>query len=162
MLEYFEWFLWLKQLYFQLILYTLNCSLIYLNHYYFNDLELLDSSLVHKEGRILQLTRTNNQYVNVTDFNRLGAYRKNGMLCFNCNLNLSSSITSSMSDFLEIGRISSWDCPYNVVQAIPHTSTSDGSIITLQITFDGIIKIFSTRASGGFYRCFIAVPSMSN
>jgi hypothetical protein len=121
------------------------------------DVSQLNSSKVSKVNTGLTLTRTENDYVDATSFARLGAFRKDNVLFFICNLSLTSSI-SAPSDFVEIGRISDWSGIYTIMQSIP-SQQSDGSSLLISISQNGIISIYSVKATSSFYRTVVSIPA---
>jgi hypothetical protein len=121
------------------------------------DISQLNSSKVSKVHMGLTLTRTENNYIDATSFARLSAFRKDNVLFFICNLSLTSSI-SAPSDFVEIGRISDWSGIYTIMQSIP-SQQSDGSSLLIRITQDGIISIYSVKATATWYRTVVSIPA---
>jgi hypothetical protein len=123
------------------------------------DISRLNSSKVSIVNMRLTLTRTENDYVDATSFARLSAFRKDNVLFFICNLSLSSSIPAGEHpDFVEIGRISDWSGLYTIMQNIP-SQQSDGNSLLIRITQNGIISIYSVKATSSWYRAVVSIPA---
>ena len=104
----------------------------------------------------LTLARTENTLITSTDFARIKAYKKAGVLYLYFNGGITGSKTTS--DFTEVGRISGWNAAYDIIQGIPAQSTSH-SVIVLQVTSGGIIKIYVSGTSlNAWYRASVSVP----
>jgi hypothetical protein len=118
--------------------------------------------LFETSSQLLTMNYTQNNYVTATDFNRMKAYKRNGMLFFYGNL-LANGTGGTMNDFVTIGSISGWDAIYDAWQT-PGNQSGTGSL-SLTITPSGDIQIFHsggiTVGSGAWYRCSICVPSIS-
>ena len=107
----------------------------------------------------LTLTRKDNSYVNATNFNRLAAFKKSGILFLKINLALSTA-TPAMSDFVDIGDISGW----NSVSTILVGMISQGTTLyelSMQIVPGGTISIFtpSQTPAGPFFRQMVSIPA---
>lgn len=108
----------------------------------------------------LTLSRTENSYVNTTNFARLYASRINRMLVLNGNLALSSAIPSgALSDFVEIGQVSGWNAPYTYYQNI--SGQMFGDTICVSIDNGGVIRIFAPSARTDWYRFTACMPSLT-
>lgn len=109
----------------------------------------------------LAITRViSTTYMNDTQFNRLRAYKKNGCLHLVFNAEFTSTGYNASSDFQTIATISGWRTTYDNIMAIPN-QTDSTKILMLQITYNGNVKVYSTKAISGWYRTIITVPYTS-
>jgi len=98
-------------------------------------------------------------YMSATDFARLHAYQKNGMLYLNFNALFGGS-NYTVSDTTTIATISNWNAIDNAIISVP--CQNDGTkVMTITVTTNGAIGVYSTKAIHGWYRTFICVPSRS-
>lgn len=97
-------------------------------------------------------------YMNDTQFNRIKAYKKYGMLHLVFNAEFTSTGYNASSDFQTIATINGWQTKYDTIMAIPNQMDST-KILTLQITYNGNIKVYSTKAISGWYRTSVCIPS---
>lgn len=100
------------------------------------------------------LTRTNNNFVNATDFARIYVYKVAPKLAIMvCNLKLSAQFTAS--DFVEIGTISGISLVRNHTHGISGQNAT-GDCIILQVSTTGAISIYSLgSATGEWFRAII-------
>lgn len=103
----------------------------------------------------LTLTRTNQSYVNDTNFNRLAAVKRSNILFLEVNLRIDSTAPSGvMADFVEIGRISGWSAGFTVYQDVP--SQDAASTLEIRVSSSGVISISSDNLEpNAFYRTII-------
>ena len=104
----------------------------------------------------LTLTRTENQFVDSTSFNRLYAYKSGNTLFLNGNLAITTG--GSTSDFIEIGRINGWRAVDRTYVEVP-PQNGDACVLTVYTTWDGIIRMYGSNLTNGFYRFHICIPS---
>lgn len=115
-----------------------------------------DSVIFTGAATPLTIARTENTLINSTEFARIKAYKKAGVLYLYFNGGITGSKTTS--DFTEVGRISGWNAAWDILQGMPAQSTSH-SVITLQVTPDGIIKLYVSGTSlNSWYRVSVSVP----
>ena len=100
------------------------------------------------------LTRTNNSFVNATDFARIYVYKVAPKLAIMvCNLKLSAQFTAS--DFVQIGTISGISLVRNHIQGI-NGQNAVGNCLMLQTSTTGAISIYSLgSATGEWFRAII-------
>ena len=97
-------------------------------------------------------------YMDVAALNRIRAYKKNGMLylCFNAEFTSAYSVNT----YTTIATISNWNAVFDAYATIPRQN--DGSkIVTLLVTSDGKIQVYSTTSISGWHRASICVPCSS-
>lgn len=103
----------------------------------------------------LTMTRTENNLVDVTSFNRVAAYKCGNMLWLNGNLVVSEGPASSP---VEIGRIAGWSAVISAYQNVPFQGNG-AKVIIVEVTSGGVINISSiTGIASGFYRFSFCVP----
>lgn len=107
----------------------------------------------------LAMTRTENDYVDATSFGRMHAQKKGNMLYLNGNLNITQGGT--LSDFVEIGRISGWNSTDSCFVTVMRQGGSSQSPLTVQVLTNGIIQIYGISLSTGFHRFSVCVPANS-
>ena len=103
----------------------------------------------------LTLTRTEQNYVDATNFARLTAYKRSNICICEMNLRINSTAPSgAMADFVEIGRITGWSAGFTAYQDVP--SQDADSTLEVRITSGGVISISSDNLEpNAFYRTFI-------
>lgn len=99
-------------------------------------------------------------YMNDTQFNRIKAYKKNGMLYLCFNAEFTSTGYNSSSDFTTIGTISGWNAVFGAFANIPR-QTDGSKIVTLYVKANGEIQVYSTTPISGWHRASICVPCSS-
>lgn len=103
----------------------------------------------------LTMTRTENNLVDATSFNRVAAYKRGNMLWLNGNLVVSEGPASSP---VEIGRIAGWSAVISAYQNVPFQGNG-AKVIIVEVTSGGVINISSTTGiASGFYRFSFCVP----
>lgn len=97
-------------------------------------------------------------YMNDTAFNRIKAYRKNGMLylCFNAEFTSAYSV----SNYTTIATISGWKAVFDAYAAIPR-QTDGSKILMLLVRPEGRIQVYSTSPISGWHRASICIPCSS-
>lgn len=117
-----------------------------------NDLTTLKTLSI---SRVISTT-----YMNDTQFSRIKAYKKNGMLYLCFNAEFTSTGYNSSSDFTTIGKISGWNAVFSAFANIPRQN--DGSkIVTLYVKMTGEIQVYSTTPISGWHRASICIPCYS-
>lgn len=103
----------------------------------------------------LTLTRTEQNYVDATNFARLSAFKRSNICICEMNLRINSTAPSgAMADFVEIGRITGWSAGFTAYQDVP--SQDSDSTLEIRITSSGVISISSENLEpNAFYRTFI-------
>ena len=107
------------------------------------------------ETKTVTFTRTNNNYVNATNFARISAVTRGGigMLTFNCQMSTSMPTGTGLT---QIGTMS--PAPkYEILQTVP--CQNNNATILLQITTAGVINIGNTSGTAtGTNFCRAMVP----
>ncbi len=98
-------------------------------------------------------------YMSATDFARLHAYQKNGMLYLYFNALFNGS-NYTISDTTTIATISNWNAIDDAIISVPCQNDST-KVMTITVTAAGAIRVYSAKAIHGWYRAFICVPSRS-
>lgn len=104
----------------------------------------------------LTITRViGSTYMTDTDFNRIHAFKKNGMsyLCFNAQFSAAYTATS----YTTIATISGWNAIYDAYVTVPNQNDSS-KIMTLLVTPAGEVKVYSTTAISGWHRAIVCIP----
>ena len=112
----------------------------------------------------LTLTYTTNSLVTSTNFNRLYAYRKNGMLFLMGNMLVSAGAATGDS-FVEIGTISGWSAVDSYYCTVAPQGNNGTAIVTVYITNTGSIQLFCPTAvtsSSTWYRFAACIPASSS
>ena len=107
---------------------------------------------------VLSLTRTEQSWVNETDFARLYAMKRGNMLHLRGNLCVTYGSGFS-GGFQQIGTINGWNAASEVYINVP--MQNDGSkVVVVQISTSGVIKIYSSTEFSGnpFFRFNVCVP----
>ena len=94
-----------------------------------------------------------------TSFNRLHAYKKNGMLFLSGNMLVNAG--SSSGGFVEIGTISGWNAVDSCYCTIAPQGNNGTAIMTVYVTSAGSIQLYCPNAvanSNTWYRFCICVP----
>lgn len=100
-------------------------------------------------------------YMNDTQFSRIKAYKKNGMLYLSFNAEFTNTgYNCSPNNFTTIGKISGWDAAWSALANIPR-QTDGSKIVTLFVKAGGEIQVYSTAPISGWYRTSICVPCSS-
>lgn len=99
----------------------------------------------------LTITRTENAYFDSTKIDRLHAYKRSNLYVLQVNLQSTSS--SAMADFVEICRISGWSAAATIYATIPSQEGGDYPL-TLSISSSGIVKAYAAMGmpSNTWYR----------
>ena len=106
----------------------------------------------------LTITRViSTTYMNDTQFGRLYAWKKNGMLFLKFNAEFTSSGYNASSDFQTIATISGWNALSETFMTIPK-QTDSTKIMILCVKSNGDIQVYSTSTISGWYRTGICVP----
>lgn len=108
----------------------------------------------------LPITRViSTTYMDDTAFNRLKAFKKNGMLYLYFNAEFATT-GYSVSEYETIAHITGWNAIYDAFATIPNQN--DGSkIVTLAVSPTGDIKVYSTTAITKWHRASICIPCSS-
>ena len=108
--------------------------------------------------RNLTITRTANSYVDDTSAALLKAVRKDGMLWFNGNIQLSSAVPTG-TGLTEIAKISDWSSLFTVSTTMAGQTGGGALLVTIDTT--GSVKIAngSGASATGFHRCQMIAPT---
>ena len=117
-----------------------------------NDLRsAVDGILTRLTRSTLTITRTENAYFDQTKIDRLHAYKRSNLCVL--QINLQSTLSSAMADFVEICRITGWSAAATVYATIASQEGGDYPL-TISITSSGIVKAYAALGmpSGTWYR----------
>jgi len=99
-------------------------------------------------------------YMNDTQFSRIKAYKKNGMLYLAFNAEFTNTGYNSSSDFTTIGKISGWNAAWGAFATVPR-QTDGSKIVILFVKANGEIQVYSTTPISGWHRTSICIPCYS-
>lgn len=111
----------------------------------------VDGILARMTRTQLTITRTENAYFDSTKIDRLRAYKRSNLCVLQVNLQSTSS--SAMPDFVEICRITGWSAAATIYATIPSQEGGDYPL-TLSISSSGVVKAYAAMGmpSGTWYR----------
>ena len=112
----------------------------------------------HQTTQDLTITRTTNSYVNATNVALLKAARKDGMLWFNGNINLSSAVPNG-TGLTEIAQISGWSSAYTISTTMAGQTGGGAILVTINTTGSVQIANGSGASATGFHRCPMVTPA---
>jgi hypothetical protein len=120
--------------------------------------KLFTKILKRMTTKSLTITYTTNSYVNATNAALLRACRKDGMLWFNGNVNLSSTLPTG-TGLTEIAKISNWSTAYTISSTMG--GQNGGGVILVSINASGSVQIANTSGAAaiGFHRCPMCAPA---
>ena len=99
-------------------------------------------------------------YMTDTQFNRIKAYKKNGMLFLLFNAEFTNAGLSASSNFVAIGKISGWNAITSVVVSVP-CQMDASKVATINVTANGSVEIYSKTLITSWFRTFVCVPCSS-
>ena len=117
-----------------------------------NDLRsAVDGILTRLTRSTLTITRTENAYFDQTKIDRCHAYSRANIRVLQVNLQSTSS--GAMADFVEIFRIAGWSAAATIYATIPSQEGGDYPL-TLSISASGVVKAYAALGmpSGTWYR----------
>ena len=102
----------------------------------------------------LTLTRTENSYINATNFASLNARKYGNIVVFHANIQFSTNLPSN-SSYVDIGKINGITLPYGLSTIIPGQTSAARILVSL--TEQGNIRVYngSGTAASGFFRGFL-------
>lgn len=115
---------------------------------------------IYAPNQTLTLTRTENAYVNATNFARLSVIERLGIYFIAGNLSLSAALPSN-STAIEIGRIQNYNAAQSVYVDVPPQQQAQGAAL-ISISTTGVIQIYNgsgvTLNANSWLRFMAAVP----
>lgn len=126
----------------------------YVNNYVNEQISTLTAYETLTITRVISTT-----YMTDTQFGRLHAYKKNGVLHLNFNAEFSGGLDAS-TESKTIGTISGWNAIGDVFMLVP-CQTDSTKILNLAVRANGQIQVYSTKPISSWYRTSITVPSNS-
>lgn len=93
-------------------------------------------------------------YMNDTQFSRLHAYKKNGVLHLNFNAEFTSAGYTGNG---EIATISGWNAIGDAYASIP-CQTDSTKVLIMTVRYNGKIEVYSTKPVSSWYRTNICIP----
>ena len=99
-------------------------------------------------------------YMTDTQFNRLKAYKKNGMLFLLFNAEFTSTGLSASSNSVAIGKISGWNAISPVIVTVP-CQMDASKVATINVRANGSVEIYSKTPITSWFRTFVCVPCSS-
>lgn len=129
-------------------------------------LDALDTSIgrlrtdfdAHAALTELTITRViSTTYMNDVQFNRLYAYKKNGVLYLNFNAEFTGA---GYTENGVIATINGWNAIGDAYVSIP-CQTDSTKVLILTVRYNGRIEVYSTKPITSWYRTYVTIPYIS-